>query len=126
MAAWQTRADREGLIHHSDLGSQYGSIRYTNRLAELGITSSVGSRGDSYDNALAETVIGIYKTELIRSRGPWRTVEEVELATLEWVWWYNHQRLHSELDYQTPIEIAGAYYAAPEPARLAAASLQNH
>ena len=126
MAAWQTNADLAGLIHHSDLGSQYGSIRYTNRLAELGITPSVGSRGDSYDNALAETIIGLYKTELVRPRGPWRTVDEVELATLEWVWWYNHQRLHSELDYQTPVEIETAYYATPEPPRLAAASLTNH
>ena len=83
----------ERLVHHSDRGVQYLSIRYTERLALAGIEPSVGSRGDSYDNALAETIIGLYKTELIRPRGPWRNLEDIELATLEWVWWFNHHRL---------------------------------
>ena len=82
-----------GLVHHSDRGSQYVSIRYTERLAEAGIEPSVGSVGDSYDNALAETVIGLFKTEVIRRRGPWRHAEAVEFATLEWVDWFNHRRL---------------------------------
>jgi transposase InsO family protein len=81
------------LIHHSDRGSQYVSIRYTGRLTEAGIELSVGSKGDSYDNALAETVHGLYKAELIHRRRPWKTVESLELATLEWVTWFNHQRL---------------------------------
>ena len=84
----------EGLIHHSDRGVQYVSIRYTERLAEAKIQPSVGSRGDSYDNALAETINGLYKTELIHRRGPWKTRESVEIATLEWVHWFNHQRLN--------------------------------
>jgi transposase InsO family protein len=79
----------ETLVHHSDRGVQYLSIRYTERLAEAGIEPSVGSRGDSYDNALAESVIGLFKTEVIRRRGPWRGLEDVEFATLEWVWWFN-------------------------------------
>ena len=83
----------DALVHHSDRGSQYVSIRYSERLAEAGIAPSVGSKGDSYDNALAETINGLYKAELIHRRGPWRTRESVELATLEWVSWFNHQRL---------------------------------
>ena len=89
-----------GLIHHSDRGSQYVSIRYTERLAEAGIEPSVGSRGDSYDNALAETINGLYKTELIHKRGPWKNRESVELATLNWVSWFNHQRLLGSIGYQ--------------------------
>ena len=84
-----------GLIHHSDAGSQYTSFTFTERLIDAGVDGSIGSVGDAYDNALAETTIGLYKTELIRSRGPWKTIEQVELATLEWVDWYNHARLHS-------------------------------
>ena len=87
------------LIHHSDRGSQYVSIRYTERLAEAGIEPSVGSRGDSYDNALAETINGLYKAELIHRRAPWKTVESLELATLEWVTWFNHQRLLEPIGY---------------------------
>jgi len=93
MAIWRRRAQLEGLVHHSDRGSQYLSIRYTERLAEAGAVTSVGSRGDSFDNALAETIIGLYKTELIRRRGPWKGIDEVEYATLEWVDWFNHRRL---------------------------------
>ena len=95
MAIWSRRDEDLGeLVHHSDRGVQYLAIRYTERLAEAGAVTSVGSKGDSYDNALAETINGLYKTELIRRRGPWRTVEQVELATLGWVDWFNHRRLH--------------------------------
>jgi len=98
------------LIHHSDRGSQYVSIRYTERLAEAGVESSVGSRGDSYDNALAETINGLYKTELIYKRGPWKNRESVELATLEWVHWFNHQRLLAPIGYIPPAEAEAQYY----------------
>ncbi len=98
------------LIHRSDRGSQYVSIRYTERLAEAGIEPSVGSRGDSYDNALAETINGLYKTELIHRRAPWKTRESVELATLEWVAWYNHHRLMEPLGYIPPAEAETNYY----------------
>ncbi len=94
----------EELVHHSDRGVQYLSIRYTERLAEAGIESSVGSRGDSYDNALAESVIGLFKTEVIRRRGPWRSLEDVEFATLEWVAWFNTHRLLEPLGYLPPAE----------------------
>jgi putative transposase len=93
-----------GLVHHSDRGVQYLSIRYTERLAEAGIEPSVGSRGDSYDNALAESVIGLFKTEVIRQAGPWRGLDEVEYATLEWVAWFNTQRLLEPLGYLPPAE----------------------
>ena len=100
----------ETLIHHSDRGSQYVSIRYTERLAEAGIDPSVGSKGDSYDNALAETINGLYKAELIHRRTPWKTVEAVELATLEWVAWFNHQRLLEPIGYIPPAEAEERYY----------------
>jgi transposase InsO family protein len=102
--------DSEHLIHHSDRGSQYVSIRYTERLGEAGIDPSVGSKGDSYDNALAETINGLYKAELIHRRGPWKTMESVELATLEWVSWFNHQRLMEPLGYIPPAEVEANYY----------------
>ena len=106
MAAWEARregaADLTGLVHHADHGSNYLSIVYTDRIGELGAKPSTGTVGDSFDNALAEAVNGLYKTELIRRRGPWRTIEQVELATLEYVWWWNNQRLHGELDMRTP------------------------
>ena len=93
-ALWKRDNQRlEQLVHHSDRAVQYFSIRYTERLAEAGIEPSVGSRGDSYHNALAETIIGLYKTELINQRGLWKSLEQVELATLEWVWWFNQKRL---------------------------------
>ncbi len=98
------------LIHHSDRGSQYVSIRYTERLAEAGIEPSVGSRGDSYDNALAETINGLYKAELIHRRAPWKTREAVELATLEWVAWFNHHRLLEPIGYIPPAEAEANYY----------------
>jgi len=98
------------LIHHSDRGAQYLSIRYTERLAEAGIERSVGSTGDSYDNALAESVIGLYKTEVIYRRGPWKGIDEVEFATLEWVAWYNTRRLLEPLGYVPPDEFERTYY----------------
>ena len=107
--------DREDrLVHHSDRGVQYLSIRYTERLAEAGIEPSVGSRGDSYDNALAESVIALFKTEVIRRRGPWRSIEDVELATLEWVWWFNYHRLLEPIGYVPPVEHEEAYYRRQE------------
>jgi putative transposase len=104
----------DGLIHHSDRGVQYLSIRYTERLAEAGIEPSVGSRGDSYDNALAETIIGLFKTEVIRRGGPWRGHEDVEFATLKWVWWFNHHRLLEPIGYVPPVEYEEAHYRAQE------------
>ncbi|ACH83658.1 Integrase catalytic region [Acidithiobacillus ferrooxidans ATCC 53993] len=98
------------LVHHSDRGSQYVSIRYSERLAEAGVEPSVGSKGDSYDNALAETINGLYKAELIHRRGPWRTREAVELATLEWVAWFNHVRLLEPIGYIPPAEAEANYY----------------
>jgi len=114
MAAWDAGGNLTGLVHHADHGSNYLAVVYTERIVELGAKPSTGSIGDSYDNALAEAVNGLFKTELIRRRGPWRTVEQVELATLEWVWWWNNARLHGELDYRTPTEIEQAYYADQE------------
>ena len=110
MAIWQRHGDLEGLIHHSDMGSQYLAIRYTERLAEADAVSSVGSRGDSYDNALAETVNGLYKAELINRHGPWRSVDEVELATARWVHFWNTQRLHSACGDIPPAEFEAAYH----------------
>ncbi len=98
------------LIHHSDRGTQYVSMRYTERLADAGIAPSVGSRGDSYDNALAESVIGLYKTEVIQRRGPWRSLEAVEFATLEWVDWFNNRRLLEPIGYVPPAEYEERYY----------------
>jgi putative transposase len=111
MALWRRRSDVSGLVHHSDRGVQYLSIRYTERLAEAGIETSVGSRGDSYDNALAESVIGLYKTEVIRHEGPWKGLEDVEFATLEWVDWFNNTRLLEPIGYVPPSEFEEAYYA---------------
>jgi transposase InsO family protein len=104
-------AHRGGLVHHSDRGSQYLSIRYTERLSEAGIEPSVGSVGDSYDNALAETINGLYKAEVIHRRGPWRTMEAVEFATLEWVDWFNNRRLLEPIGNIPPAEAEQRYYA---------------
>jgi putative transposase len=110
-ALWARQPEREGrLIHHSDRGSQYVSIRYSERLAEAGIEPSVGSKGDSYDNALAETINGLYKAELIHRRAPWKTKEAVEFATLEWVSWFNNQRLLEPIGYIPPAEAEANYY----------------
>jgi putative transposase len=126
MAAWGAGGDLSGLTHHSDHGSNYMSLVYTDRIVELGATPSTGTVGDSYDNALAEAVNGLYKAELIRARGPWRTVEQVELATLEYVWWWNNQRLHGELDYRTPQEVEASHYADLESPETAPAALEKH
>jgi transposase InsO family protein len=99
-----------GLVHHSDRGTQYLSMRYTNRLADAGIAPSVGRRGDSYDNALAESIIGLFKTEVIRRLGPWRHLEAVEFATLDWVDWFNHRRLLGPIGYVPPAEYEARYY----------------
>lgn len=110
-ALYARQPERDGaLIHHSDRGSQYLSIRYSERLAEAGIEPSVGSKGDSYDNALAETINGLYKAELIHRRAPWKTREAVELATLEWVSWFNHSRLLEPIGYIPPAEAEANYY----------------
>jgi transposase InsO family protein len=111
---------RGGLIHHSDRGSQYVSIRYSERLAEAGIEPSVGSVGDSYDNALAETINGLYKAEVIHRRGPWRSFEAVEFATLEWVDWFNHRRLLEPIGNIPPAEAEELYYAMLDDVSMAA------
>ena len=113
-ALWARRRDGRdslaGLIHHTGTGSQYTSIAFTERLAAAGAQPSVGSVGDAYDNALAETVIGLYKTELIRPRGPWRTCEQVEIATLDYVDWFNHRRLFEACGDIPPAELEAAHY----------------
>ena len=111
---------RGGLVHHSDRGSQYVSIKYTERLADAGIEPSVGSVGDSYDNALAETINGLYKAEVIHRRGPWRSFETVEFATLEWVDWFNNRRLLEPIGYIPPAEAEKHYYASLEQPAMAA------
>ncbi len=111
---------RGGLVHHSDRGSQYVSIRYTERLAEAGIEPSVGSVGDSYDNALAETINGLYKAELIHRRGPWRSFEAVEFATLAWVDWFNNRRLLEPIGNIPPAEAEERYYAMLDEPAMAA------
>jgi transposase InsO family protein len=112
--------------HESVRGVQYLSIRYTERLAEAGAVTSVGSRGDSYDNALAETIIGLFKTEMIRKRGPWKNLDDVEYATLEWVDWFNNSRLLGPIGYIPPAELEDVYYreqALAEEAGLKQSSL---
>ena len=111
---------RGGLVHHSDRGSQYVSIKYTDRLAEAGIEPSVGSVGDSYDNALAETINGLYKAEVIYRRGPWQSFEAVEFATLEWVDWFNNRRLLEPIGKIPPAEAEERYYAILEKPAMAA------
>jgi putative transposase len=103
--------DFKDVVHHTDRGSQYTSIRFTERLADAGIQPSVGAVGSSYDNALAETINGLYKTELIKPRKPWRTIEEVELATAQWVDWFNHHRLYEYCGDIPPVDLETAYYA---------------
>jgi transposase InsO family protein len=118
--ALYARTGTKGLVHHSDRGSQYLSIRYTERLAEAGIESSVGSVGDSYDNALAETMFGLFKSEVIWPRGPWKNMEEVEYATLEWVDWFNNRRLLEPIGDIPPAEFEQAYYDQLEGQAIAA------
>ena len=120
MAVYSRRnEDLSELVHHSDRGVQYLSIRYTERLAEAGAVGSVGSRGDSYDNALAESFNGLYKAELIHRRGPWKGVEDVEWATLTYVDWFNNRRLHTEIGMVPPAEFEAAYYRQNTPAEMA-------
>lgn len=109
-ALW-ARKIKGKLIHHSDRGSQYVAIRYTERLLEAGVEASVGSVGDAYDNALAETINGLYKAELIRRRGPWKGIEDVEYDTLEWVHWFNTKRLLEPTGYVSPSEFEMRYYS---------------
>jgi putative transposase len=120
MAVWARQGATEGLVHHSDRGVQYLAIRYTERLAEIGAVASVGSRGDSYDNALAETVNGLYKAELIQRQGPWRTTDLVELATAAWVEWWNQRRLHSACEHVPPAEFEAKHYREQDAATTAA------
>jgi len=112
--ALHARPDLNGLVHHSDRGVQYLSISYTERLVKAGIEPSVGSVGDSYDNALAETINGLFKTEIIRRQGPWRNIEEVEFATLAWVDWFNNRRLFGPIGDIPPAEFEAMYYAGQE------------
>jgi len=121
--ALHARPHADGLVHHSDRGVQYLSIRYTERLAADGIANSVGSAGDSYDNALAESVIGLYKTEVIRGCGPWRGIEPVEFATLEWVDWFNTRRLLEPLGYVPPAEYEAAFHRNAQHAPVEEAGL---
>lgn len=120
MALWaRARAGEpvDGLVHHSDAGAQYTAIRYASRLLDAGAVASIGSVGDSYDNALAESVIGLYKTECVRHEGPWRGVDDLELATLSWVHWFNQTRLHSSIGNVPPVEFESLYYRHNEPAQ---------
>lgn len=115
MALWARgrvgrRVEGRGLVHHSDRGSQYTSIAFTERLLEAGVDASVGSAGDAYDNALAESTIGLFKTEVVKQRRSWRTFEQVEYASAEWINWYNHRRLHSAIGYQAPAAWEESYY----------------
>lgn len=112
---WAGRPAGSGLIHHSDAGSQYTSFRFTTHLLDAGVDASVGSVGDALDNALMESTIGLYKTELVKPRGPWRSLAQVELATAEWVDWYNNQRLHSGTGYVPPTEYESMFYAQHQP-----------
>jgi putative transposase len=114
MALWSRRRDSiplaKNMIHHHDNGSQYTSFAFTSRLVEAGVDASIGSVGDAYDNALAESTIGLFKTEKIRRDGPWKTLADVELATLEWVDWYNHERLHSACGWVAPAEFENSHH----------------
>jgi len=123
MALWHRgRAGQPvgGLVHHSDAGSQYTSIRYTDRLLDAGLRASIGSVGDSYDNAMAETVNGLYKAELVYWEGPWAGADDLELATLGWVDWFNQTRIHSSLGYRTPAEVETEYYLSRQLATIEA------
>lgn len=129
MGLWtRAREDREtsGLVHHSDKGVQYVAVRYTQRLAEAGAVASVGSTGDSYDNALAEAFNSLFKAELVRNKGPWKSIEDLEIATAEYVDWFNHRRLHGEIGLLPPVEFEEHYHrqhTASAPAEAALSSL---
>jgi len=119
-AMYARRPKRNSLIHHSDRGSQYLSIRYSERLSEAGVEPSVGSTGDSYDNAMAETINGLYKTELVRKKGPWKSIEALELETLNWVTWFNRSRLLEPIGNIPPAEFEALYERSQEAMKLAA------
>jgi putative transposase len=110
MAVWSRNDRLDGLVHHSDRGSQYTAIRYSERLEACGAVASVGSKGDSYDNAMAESLMGLFKTELVRQKGPFRGLDDLEIATLEWVDWFNHRRLHTALGDIPPAEFEANHY----------------
>ena len=113
MALWSRQCAGEtveGLVHHSDAGAQYTAVRYADRLAEVGAVASIGTVADSYDNALAESVIGLYKAECVRPDGPWRGADDLELGTLSWVHWFNNTRLHSSIGHVPPAEYETKYY----------------
>lgn len=118
MGIWRRQRqghDLAGLIHHSDRGVQYRAIRYADRLAECDAVASVGSKGDSYDNAMAEALNSLYKAELVRNLGPWQSINDLEIATAEWVDWFNERRLHGEHDQRPPAEVEAIYWAVPQP-----------
>lgn len=119
MALWTRHHQVQGLVHHTDAGSQYLSIRYTATLAAAGAVPSVGTVRDSFDNAMAESTIGQLKAELVHRRGPWRTVEQLEFALFEYIDWWNHRRLHTEIGIRTPTEAEAAHHAQPQPAQRA-------
>ena len=126
MAVWiRAGHDLTGLVHHSDAGSQYTSFRYTERLAELGVLASIGSVGDSYDTALAESTIGLYKSEVIHHQGPWKGMGDVELATAIWVHWFNTERLHGSIGRLCPVEFENNWYAAQAALSGPAAAAEN-
>ena len=118
MAVWKRQTSVEGLVHHSDAGSQYTSVIYSEQMASHGIAPSIGTVGDSYDNAMAESGIGLYKAELIWRRGPWRTVDQVEIETLEYVDWFNYRRLHGEIGHVPPSEFEDMFYASNQEAEI--------
>jgi putative transposase len=128
MGIWQRQREGhsiQGLVHHSDAGTQYTSIRYTERLGEAGAKPSIGSVGDSYDNAMAETIIGLFKTELIRRRGPWKGLDDVEIACLEWIDWFNNRRLLQAIGHIPPAEKETNHYLTAEPSATLEMSEQN-
>jgi putative transposase len=128
MGIWtRTRGGRDvdGLIHHSDRGGQYVAIRYTQRLAEAGAVASVGSRGDSYDNALAEAFNSLFKAELVRNKGPWKSIDDLEIAVAEYIDWFNHRRLHGEIGLIPPAECEDNHYRHNPAPTLVGASVQS-
>ncbi len=117
--------DPQGLIHHSDKGVQYLALRYTQRLADAGVVASVGTTGDSYDCALAEAFNSLFKAELIRNKGPWRSIDDLEIAVAEYIDWFNHRRLHGEIGLVPPVEYENAHYRSHHAPAAAEASLQS-
>jgi putative transposase len=128
MGLWTRRRacrDVGGLIHHSDMGVQYVAVRYTQRLAEAGAVASVGSTGDSYDNALAEAFNSLFKAELVRNKGPWKGIDDLEIAVAEYIYWFNHRRLHGEIGLVPPAEHEDDFYRHNTAATTVAASVPS-